>query len=118
MASRNLSIRPGVEIQLSYPEDIPAQALSSIIPPIIKTVTDILAKSGSYVVSAVVEAYTVTEAKVVFYREYGKVMRQEIIPVAAKAKAYQDGRNLINNMGLDDDIWQDAQDELNRRRKK
>jgi hypothetical protein len=118
VGNRKLTIKPGVEINLSYPDDITSTALENIIPPVIRAAANILAKSGSHIVSAFVEAYTVTEAKVVFYREYGKVMREEIIPVAAKAKAFQDGRNVLKNLGLDEDILRDAQDDLNRKRKK
>jgi hypothetical protein len=115
--STKLTLPSGVEIQLSHPEDLSTTALNLMIPQIIKTATEVIAKSGGNIVSAVVEAYETTTAKIVFYQEQGRVLREEIIPVMAKAKAYQSGRNALNSMELDDDILKEAQDELDKRRR-
>lgn len=115
--STKISVIPGVDIQLSHPDDLPAKALSIIIPNVVKIAAEVIAKSGGNLVSAAVVAYEETSAKIVFYQEHGRVLREEVIPVVAKAKAYQTGRETLNKMDLDNDIRNEAQAELNRRRK-
>lgn len=114
----SITVAPGIDIQLSHPEDIPAKALSAIIPYVVRTAAEILAKSGGNIIAAAVVAYEETTAKIVFYQEHGRVLREEIIPVVAKAKAYQTGRDTLNKMKLDDDILSEAQEELNKRRRR
>jgi hypothetical protein len=108
-------VAPGVEIQLSHPDDMPPAALANAIPQVIKSATEIIAKSRSNIVSATIAIYEETTAKIVFYQEHGRVLREEVIPLIAKAKAYQTGRDTLNAMGLDNDILIEAQQELGKR---
>lgn len=116
--STKITVAPGVDIQLSHPEDLPATALAAVIPQVAKAAAEIIAKTGGNIITAAVVAYEETTAKITFYQEHGRVLREEVIPIVAKAKAYQTGRDTLNKMGLDDDILNEAQEELNRRRKK
>lgn len=102
------------DIQLSVSDDLPSSSLNVIIPQVLKLAIEEPTKN---IVSAIVELYEETHAKIVFYQEYGRILREEIIPVIAKAKAYQSGRDMLNSMGLDDDILKDAQAELNKLRR-
>lgn len=115
--STKITVAPGIEIQLAHPEDLPAAALASAIPQVVRIAAEVIAKSGGNIVTAAIVAYEETTAKIVFYQEHGRVLREEVIPVVAKAKAYQTGRDTLNKMDLDDDILKEAQEELNRRRK-
>lgn len=108
-------VAPGVEIQLSHPDDMPASALATAIPQVVKSAAEIIAKSGNNIVAATIAAYEETSAKIVFYQEHGRVLREEVIPLIAKAKAYQTGRDALDSMALDNDILVEAQQELNRR---
>jgi hypothetical protein len=117
MVNTNIAVMPGVEIKLSNPENIPSAVISALIPQVVKTAAEIITKSGSNIISATVEAYETTTAKIVFYQEQGRVLREEVIPVLAKAKAYQNGRDALRGMNLDADILQEFQDELDKRRR-
>ena len=117
MSSIKIPLPSGKEIVLSHPEDLAASAVSALIPQVAKTATEVIARSGANIITAVVEVYEETYAKIVFYQEHGRVLREEVIPVLAKAQAYQDGRQVLKNSGLDDDIRREAEEELNRRRR-
>lgn len=116
--STKITVAPGIDIQLSHPEDLPATALAAMIPQVAKIAAEAIGKTGGNIIAAAVVAYEETTAKIVFYQEHGRVLREEVIPVVAKAKAYQSGRDTLNKMKLDDDILNEAQEELNKRRKR
>lgn len=108
---------PNGEIQLSVPPELPSTALAVVIPQIIVMASKEFSDSTGNIIQAVVSEVVETTAKIVFYQEHGRVLREEVIPVIAKAKAYQDGRDILNRMGLDDEILEEAQNELNKRRR-
>lgn len=118
MSDQIISVKPGVEIQLTYPDNLSSAVVSALVPSIVRTAAEVITKSGANIVSVAVQTYEETYAKIVFYQEHGRVLREEVIPIVAKAKAFQDGRNMLNKIGLDDDILSEAQDELNKRRQK
>ena len=118
MKDQIVPVVPGVELKLSYPDDLPSQALSYLIPQVVKSATDIVVKSGGKMIEAAVKGYEATCATVVFYQERGRVLRVEVLPTVAKALAFQTGRNMLRNGGLDDDILADALEELDEKRRK
>ena len=117
MSTMSMSLPSGKEIQITFPDNLAGTAMNAMIPEIVRVAAAVIAKSGGNIVSATVASYEETKAKIVFYQEYGNVLREEVIPVVAKAKAFQDGRDILEKMGLDRDILDDSNSDLNQRRR-
>lgn len=107
----------GVEVSLSFPDHIAAAAIRTIVGPVIAEIFN----TGVAVVSIAVEAYEVTKLRIAYYQEYGRIVREDIIPVTALYDAHNQGRTAIRSMGLDPDLEADALEDLeivrNRRRR-
>jgi hypothetical protein len=116
MGSELLKASAGVEVDLKYPDSIPASLIRAVAVPAAVQVVAELAKSGIVATSVIVEAVELTKLKISYYREYARVIREDVIPVAAMNDAYQRGRNMIKAMGLDDDLLSDASEDLETKR--
>ena len=103
----------GFEVSLGYPDNLPTSIVKAVIPSVIQTIAEI-AKEGFITTSAIIETIEQVNLKIAYYREYGRFIREDIIPVVALSAAHQDARNLIKSMGLDSDLMQDALDDLER----
>jgi hypothetical protein len=107
-----------LQVSLQYPDSIPASVVSkAIIPAATRIITE-LARSSISVTGAVVEILEETKVKIKFYQEYGRILREDIIPIVAMNKAHHDGRRMVWGMGLDSDLEQDALDDLEAKRQK
>ena len=100
------------DITIDYPSSLQEVAIQQIRPKIVGEASSIV-QTGADIVKASVSIIEETRVEVAFILRRGEEYRRRTIPVIAKAKAQQDGRNTINNMGLDDDIRAAAQSELN-----
>ncbi len=116
MGNELIKISPKLQVSLNYPDSVPANIVGKyVVPAAIKIIAE-LARSGIIATGAVVEAFEETRLKIIFYQEYGRVLREDIIPVAAMNKAHHDGRRMVWGMGLDADLEQAALDDLERKR--
>lgn len=118
MASELLKASSGVELSLYYPDSIPTSIIQAVaVPAVLKTVAAI-AREGIIATSVVVEAVEMTRLKIAYYREYSRVIREDVIPIAAMTDAHQQGRRMIGQMRLPDDLEKDALEDLERVRQK
>ncbi len=116
MERATITLPPGQEIEVSFPDNLTTAVINSMIAEIARRATAIMAKSGSKIVTVSVMNYAETEAKIVFYGAKNKVLSEEVLPFVAKAQAYQDGRIIPDKMGLDNDILEQSNRKRERRR--
>lgn len=118
MASELLKASSGVELSLYYPDSIPTSIIQAVaVPAVLKTVASI-ARQGIIATSVVIEAVEMTRLKIAYYREYSRVIREDVIPITAMTDAHQQGRRMVLQMRLDEDLEQEALEDLNRVRQK
>ncbi len=117
MGQETIKSLSGREVSVRYADSVPASILKSVALPQAVTKVAQIAKTGLAVADVVIEAITATSLKLTFYDEYHRICREDVIPVAAMYRAHQDGRDMLRGI-LDDDLMNEAEDELKQRRKK
>ena len=77
-----------------------------------------LANAGVTVSRIFIEAQSEVSLAIRLYDQYNRYIREDVIPTVAVAKAFQDGRNALNSMDLDQDIYDEAYSDLERKRQR
>jgi hypothetical protein len=106
----------GLNISLNYPDNTPVGVVNGLIPTVIQAASR-LAGQGILATTAVVEGIAEAKLSIAYYREYTRVMIEDVIPVEAMYAAHQRGRDAINNMHLEPQLRQEALDALARKRR-
>lgn len=70
-------------------------------------------KDGFHVARITIELIEQTKLRLIYIDEYGRNMRK-LIPILARADVHQTARNVVNSMGLDEDLYQQANDDIDR----
>lgn len=112
MGTELIKASSGLEVSLNYPDILPAILIRALVTPtVVQTVAE-LANMGAIATSIVVEAIELTNIKIAYYQEHGRVIKEEVIPILARATAITEGRKLAESLGLDPDLLQDALNKL------
>src|SRR5690242_15026621 len=77
-----------------------------------------LANAGVTVSRIFIEAQSEVSLAIRLYDQYNRYIREDVIPTVAVAKAFQNGRNALNSMDLDQDIYDEAYSDLERKRQR
>jgi len=117
MGTELIKSSSGLDVSLNYPDTLPAILIRALVTTtVVQTVAE-LANTGVIVTSTVVEAIELTKIKIAYYQEHGRVIKEDIIPIIAKAVGIKEGRQIIDSLarlGLDADLVQDARDKLDK----
>ena len=78
-----------MDISLYYADNIPVSLVRTVAVPAAVKAFGELTKSGSVAKSVFVEMSELIKLKIVYYREHGHVIREDIIPLIATTDAQQ-----------------------------
>ena len=115
MGTELIKASSGLDVSINYPDTLPAILIRTLVTPTVVQAVAELANTGVIVTSTVVEAIELTKIKIAYYQEHGRVIKEDIIPIIAKAVGIQEGRQIIDGLeqwGLDADLVQKARDQL------
>ena len=114
MGTEIITASAGVEVALNYPSSVPSTIARAALPVAVKVLNDMVA--AGYSLSNNVHRIKIESAvQKAFVTEWGRIMREDVIPVASTSRAYQDGRNMIRGMNLDNDLEGKAMAQLEKR---
>jgi len=108
----------GHAITLHTPEGMTASAINTVVIPLVTQTVKSLLRAAHAVSVVRVELDAQRQAKVTYISEYSKVLREDIIPALALAKAHQDGRLAGHMAGLDSDLLGDYLADIERKRQR
>lgn len=104
----------GHALELQYPRSMPEQIVRDRLVPAVEGGIRSLAWMASSVHRAVVTAYLEDRIQIAYLTWNARVLHQDVIPVIAAAGAIQAGRNRLDAMMLDRDLYDAAQSRLNK----
>lgn len=108
----------GNSVQLEYPRSLAEEVVRNTFIPAVEGFVRSLAHTTLAVHRAVVTAYSENELQIAYLRYDAKVIRHDVIPVVATLHAHQWGRDRLDSMDLDADLWASGRAALDEKRRR
>jgi hypothetical protein len=108
----------GSNVVVEYGNEIARNILKSkALPPTRQAIVD-FANTGVTISRVLIEVRDQISLSLQYINAQGRIIREDIIPVVAVASAHQGGREALRSMDIDEDIYNDAMNDLDEKRQK
>jgi len=113
MGSELVKVTPSLAVSVNYASNLPQNIVMDAGIVVMSMAAGLVAE-GIRATSAIVQAYEETKTRITLYQREGQILRECVIPTVALYHAIQSGRDLVNRLGLDDDLRLMALQDLDR----
>lgn len=113
MANELVKVTPTLSVDLNYSNSLPQNIATNAAMVVMGSAAGLVV-AGLRATTAVVEAWTDTQTKITLYHERRR-LREIIMPTVVLYQVAQEARNVVNNMGLDEDLKLMALQDIDRK---